>query len=85
MKHFIKFDGTIHEVTSATVLDAARIKWGDTCSEMPIWHTANCAGPGDDSIATLSEDAWTNEIAVEFRRMTRAGKPRSAGVNYAGF
>lgn len=85
MRQFIKFEGTIHEVTNQAVLDAARIKWGDGSSEMPIWHTANCAGPGDDSIATLGEDARTDEIGVEYRRMMMAAKPRGAGVNYAGF
>jgi hypothetical protein len=84
-KQFIKFDGVTHEVTSKAVLDAARIKWGDACSEMPLWHTALCEGPGDDAIATLDVSEWNADIAVEYRRMTKAGKPRNVGVNYAGF
>lgn len=84
-KQFIKFEGTIHEVTSKAVLDAARIKWGDACCQMPIWHTSSCEGPGDDDVATLDVSAWNADIAVEYLRMTKQGKPRNVGVNYAGF
>lgn len=85
MARFIKFGGTVHEVTSEAVLTAARIKWGDALSEMPIWHSRECVGAGDERISTLDESAWTDEVGAEYRRMTRAGKPQSVGVNYAGF